>query len=131
LVADANGCRIRNTLPRNGFANWRGAHHAQHAFSHPKIAILGTALVVRVWKTRSTTNDRAPKFKSFWIQGASEVPKTAPKMPVVGQLTLDVSAHQFGSPGWGTTIDTNCQTAKAQLPRLIAGKCDPDARASP
>jgi hypothetical protein len=33
----------RKTLPRNGIANWRAA---QHAFTHPKIAILGTALVV-------------------------------------------------------------------------------------
>jgi hypothetical protein len=44
---------------------------------------------------------------------------------------LDASARRYGSPGWGATIDSNCQTAKARLPRLIACKCDPDIRASP
>src|SRR5262245_66529547 len=102
----------RKTLPRNGFENWRAA---QHAFSHPKIAILGTALVGKVWKTRPTTNDRARELNAFWIQDAFQVPKIDPKMPssASGYL-LDVSAHRFGRPASGTIVHTNCQGAKVR-----------------
>jgi hypothetical protein len=74
LDVDTNERGDRKTLRRNAFANWRGAHSAQHAFSHPIIAILGRALVDRAWKTRSMPNDRAPKFNTFWIQGALGAP---------------------------------------------------------
>jgi hypothetical protein len=84
LDADANERGDRNMLPGNGFANWRGAHSRQLDFSLPIIAIFGTALVGRAWKTRSTTNEWGPEFNAFWIPARSKFHYALPKMPVAG-----------------------------------------------